>query len=113
MVNNMDEKVQHELTQDCIHLAQQIIEDGEAELSTGRSRALRTRKKALQTLLELQDQQHFFSSEHVDETFWARYADSPPLSKTRQHIASVMLTGAQGRDLPLGDAVEAAHCLYL
>lgn len=110
--NSMDENLQRGLVQDSIHLAQQIIADGEAELTTGGSRALKTRKKALQTLLEAQDQQQFFSSEEISDAFWTLYADSPPQSKTRQHIASVMLAWAQRRDLPFGDAVEAAHSLY-
>src|SRR6266699_1524586 len=108
----MDEHVQHELALACVRLAQQITEADEEMQTTGPSRTSKAQQEALQALLSLGDQPHLAFDLHLGEVLWQLYATSPPQSNARQRVMQMLLDLAQRRDLPFGDAVEAAHTLY-
>jgi hypothetical protein len=108
----MDEHVQHELALACVRLAQQITEADEEMQRTGPSRTSKAQQEALQALLSVGDQPHLAFDLHLGEVLWQLYATSPPQSNARQRVTQMLLDLANRRDLPFGDAVEAAHILY-
>jgi hypothetical protein len=108
----MDENVQHDLALSCVRLAQQITEADEVMERTGPSRTSKAQKEALQALLSVGDQRPLSFNRHLTEVLWQLYESSPAQSNTRQRVMQMLLDLAKRRDLPFGDAVEAAHTLY-